>query len=74
MNLNFQGKMPWSLTFSFARAIQQTALEIWAGSPTNARGAQVELVHRARCARAARRGEYNTEIEGIVAKIAKPAA
>jgi fructose-bisphosphate aldolase class I len=63
MNVNFRGKMPWSLTFSFARAIQQTALDIWAGNPTNAKAAQKELVHRARCSRAARRGEYTAEMD-----------
>jgi fructose-bisphosphate aldolase class I len=65
MNINFRGKMPWSLTFSFARAIQQTALDIWAGNPTNAKAAQKELVHRARCSRAARRGEYTAEMDKV---------
>ena len=74
MNVNFHCKMPWSLTFSFARAIQQPALEIWAGNPTNTKAAQLELVHRARFSRAARRGDYNAEIESVTSKIAKPAA
>ena len=31
MNVRFRGRMPWALAFSFARAIQQPALEIWRG-------------------------------------------
>jgi len=29
MNAGFQPQLPWALSFSFARAIQQPALEIW---------------------------------------------
>jgi len=52
------GIAPWPLSFSFARAIQQPALEIWHGDAAQAPAAQVALVHRAGCNRAARRGEY----------------
>ena len=31
MNLRFKSRLPWALAFSFARAIQQPALEIWQG-------------------------------------------
>jgi fructose-bisphosphate aldolase class I len=59
MNVQFKPRAPWALSFSFARAIQQPALEIWLGQETNVKGAQRALLHRARCNRAARRGEYN---------------
>jgi len=59
MNLRFRPRMPWALTFSFSRALQQPALEIWRGHDTQASAAQAALAHRARCNRAARRGEYN---------------
>ena len=36
MNVRFAHKMPWALTFSFSRAIQQPALEIWSGQNANA--------------------------------------
>jgi len=49
--------MPWA--FSFARAIQQPALEIWKGEDANVAKAQQALYHRALCNRAAWRGEYN---------------
>ncbi len=35
MNVRFKSRMPWALAFSFARAIQQPALEIWRGEETN---------------------------------------
>ena len=31
MNVRFKSRMPWALAFSFGRAIQQPALEIWHG-------------------------------------------
>ena len=55
---------PWPLAFSFARAIQQPALEIWAGEDANREAAQRALLHRARCNRAARQGNYTRMIEG----------
>jgi fructose-bisphosphate aldolase class I len=59
MNVRFRGRMPWALAFSFARAIQQPALEIWRGQAANVGAAQQALFHRADCNRAARRGEYD---------------
>ena len=59
MNVRFQSRMPWALAFSFGRAIQQPALEIWRGKHANAVAAQEALLHRARCNRAARRGNYD---------------
>jgi fructose-bisphosphate aldolase class I len=56
-------RLPWSLAFSFARAIQQPALEIWRGQDCNVSAAQDALVHRARCDRAALHGNYNAAME-----------
>lgn len=64
MNIRFKSRIPWALTFSFGRAIQEPALEIWRGDETNVKAAQQALLHRARCNRAARRGEYNSTLEG----------
>jgi fructose-bisphosphate aldolase class I len=58
MIFGFKSKIPWALSFSFARAIQQPALEIWQGKEANVLAAQQALYHRARCNRAARLGEY----------------
>jgi len=61
MNVRFKSRLPWALAFSFARAIQQPALEIWQGREINVPEAQQALYHRAKCNQAARRGEYNEE-------------
>ena len=63
MNVRFRTRLPWAVAFSFARAIQQPALEIWSGKEANVAAAQKALVHRAECNRAARRGEYSTAME-----------
>ena len=63
MNVRFASRLPWALSFSFARAIQQPALEIWRGDAANVSAAQVALCHRAECNRAARRGEYSAAME-----------
>jgi fructose-bisphosphate aldolase class I len=63
MNVRFKGRLPWALAFSFARAIQQPALEIWHGEEANVAAAQKALYHRATCNRAARRGEYSAVME-----------
>jgi len=63
MNEKFKMELPWALGFSFARAIQQPALEIWHGKEVNVSMAQKALYHRAMCNRAARRGQYNAAME-----------
>ncbi len=62
MNAQF-GAQPWALTFSFGRAIQYPALEIWRGDANKVAAAQQALLHRARCDRAARRGTYDPETD-----------
>jgi fructose-bisphosphate aldolase class I len=57
--LRFKSRLPWALAFSFARAIQQPALELWKGQEANVSGGAEGLFHRARCNQAARRGEYS---------------
>ncbi|WP_291112156.1 class I fructose-bisphosphate aldolase [Flavobacterium sp. UBA4120] len=63
MNVRFKNKLPWELSFSFGRAIQEPALDIWHGKEKNIPAAQKALYHRAVCNRAARQGEYNIEME-----------
>lgn len=63
MNVRFKSRLPWALAFSFARAIQQPAMEIWRGQEANVEAAQQALDHRAQCNRAARRGEYTAAME-----------
>ena len=63
MNLRFKSRAPWALAFSFARAIQQPAMEIWSGKESNISAAQDALLHRARCNYAARNGDYSSAME-----------
>jgi fructose-bisphosphate aldolase class I len=63
MNARFKSRLPWALAFSYARAIQQPALEIWRGEAANVQAAQKALHHRARCNQAARRGQYDAAME-----------
>jgi fructose-bisphosphate aldolase class I len=66
MNVRFKSRLPWALAFSFARAIQQPALEIWHGEKAQVLAAQQALYHRARCNSAARLGRYRIEMENNV--------
>jgi len=63
MNARFKSRLPWELAFSFARAIQQPALEIWNGCQANVAAAQRALYHRALCNKAARNGNYSSDME-----------
>jgi fructose-bisphosphate aldolase class I len=63
MNLRFNSRMPWPLSFSFGRAIQQPALELWQGKESNVLAAQNALYHRAKCNGAARDGVYSAVME-----------
>ncbi|MCA9018888.1 MAG: fructose-bisphosphate aldolase class I [Planctomycetaceae bacterium] len=65
MNVKYKTQVPWALAFSFARAIQQPAMELWAGKAENTQAAQQALYHRARCNREARRGEYDPTIDAV---------
>ena len=64
MNILGRGlHLPWRLTFSYARALQNPALEKWAGDAGKAEAARKLLLHRARCNSAASRGEYRIDME-----------
>jgi len=65
MNIRFRSQLPWALSFSFGRAIQQPALEIWKGEASRVEAAQNALYHRADCNRMARRGEYTAAMERV---------
>ncbi len=67
MNAKFRSRLPWALTFSFSRAIQQKALEIWQGKDSNRVAAQSEILFRARCNHTARLGIYTDTMERMYA-------
>ena len=55
--------LPWPLVFSFARALQQPALEIWRGKQNQVAAGQDALRHRAHNNHAALHGKYSEAME-----------
>ena len=55
--------LPWTLSFSFGRALQNAAMKLWKGVPANTGAAQATLRHRARCDSLALTGRYSEEVE-----------
>jgi fructose-bisphosphate aldolase, class I len=55
--------LPWRITFSFGRALQDAAMKTWGGSPENVSAAQAALRHRARCNGLAVQGSYGEKAE-----------
>jgi len=65
LNLNamhIKGKLPWPLTFSYGRAIQNPALKSWAKNPTDVALAQKLLIEAAKRNSLASVGKYNKSI------------
>ena len=52
------GKKPWSLTFSFGRALQASALKAWSGKADQVKAGQVEFLRRAAANGAAATGKF----------------
>ena len=63
INKNFINRLPWIVSFSFARAIQQPAIEAWKGKDANIEEAQKLLYKRAKLDATARSGKYNKDME-----------
>ncbi|WP_287812810.1 class I fructose-bisphosphate aldolase [Pseudomonas sp.] len=64
LNAMHQGApLPWPLTFSYGRALQDDALHLWAGDDNQVEAAQRALVQRARCNGAAAQGHYHPSME-----------
>ncbi len=61
--INSQGTYPWALSFSFGRALQQSALHAWNGDNANIGAAQAALLHRAAMSSKASLGRYSPEME-----------
>jgi fructose-bisphosphate aldolase class I len=55
--------LPWKLTFSYGRALQDAPMRAWAGVPGNVTAAQKALAHRARCNGLAAKGAYSEKVE-----------
>jgi fructose-bisphosphate aldolase class I len=61
--MNKFGSLPWELTFSYGRALQDEALKAWGGKPENFGAAQKAFFRRAKLNGLARTGEYNARQE-----------
>ena len=55
-------KLPWPLSFSYARALQAPALKAWKAQPGSVAAAQKALFHRAKLNSAACLGRYKAEM------------
>ncbi len=65
--MNQLGPLPWNLTFSYGRALQDTALKGWGGTPSGFAAGQKELAKRARLNGLATLGRYQAALESQAA-------
>ncbi len=63
MNAKYGAQCPWRVTFSYARAIQQPALDDWHGNDANIPAAQRLLYQRAKLNGSASLGQYTLDME-----------
>ncbi|MBA7698576.1 MAG: fructose-bisphosphate aldolase class I [Calditrichaeota bacterium] len=67
VNLNAMNAMydnlPWELSFSYGRALQEPVLNTWKGQKANVIAAQKAYYHRAKLNGLARYGKYSPEME-----------
>jgi fructose-bisphosphate aldolase, class I len=61
--MNRLGPLPWNLSFSYGRALQEPPLEAWRGQAGNVEAAQKALLKRARLNSAAALGKYEAAQE-----------
>jgi fructose-bisphosphate aldolase class I len=66
MNAKFGDDLPWNLTYSYGRALQQSALNTWVGKTENVPAAQDAFFHRAKLNGLASKGEYSESMEEVV--------
>ena len=65
--MNKLGPLPWNLTFSYGRALQDTALKAWGGLPINFAAGQKEFAKRAKLNSLATTGKYSSDLESKAA-------
>lgn len=58
-----RGPHPWTLSFSYGRALQDSALKAWNGEAANVPAAQKAFMHRAKMNSFATLGKYTSELE-----------
>ena len=65
--MNRLGPLPWALSFSYGRALQDTALKAWGGNPATFAAGQKEFARRAKLNGLATTGRYSSEMESQAA-------
>ncbi len=65
MNSTFGDDLPWNLTYSYGRALQQSALNTWGGKSENVVAAQDAFYLRAKLNGLASTGEYSDSMEEV---------
>jgi len=65
--MNAAGPLPWALTFSYGRALQENALNAWGGKPAGYAGGQLALSTRAKLNGLAAVGTYKSSMEASTA-------
>ena len=65
--MNEMGGGPWTLTFSYGRALQDPPRAAWKGDKANLPAAAKAFLHRAKMNGLAAKGEYRDEMEGEAA-------
>jgi fructose-bisphosphate aldolase class I len=65
--MNRGGALPWQLSFSYGRALQQSTLDAWRGAAGNVASAQKTFLRRARLNGLARNGSYEAAMEQAAA-------
>ncbi|MDN6318149.1 MAG: fructose-bisphosphate aldolase class I [Marinobacter sp.] len=61
--LNSLGQLPWHLSFSYGRALQESAQKAWAGNLNNSSETQSAMLKRARLNGLATKGQYAPDME-----------
>src|SRR6201997_3257678 len=65
--INQLAPLPWSITFSYGRALQDEALKAWGGAPANVAAGQKQYLRRAKLDALATTGRYASEMESQAA-------
>jgi len=56
-------KLPWNLSFSYARALQEPVMQTWKGDAKNVDAARKAFFHRAKLNGSAQKGQYKAAME-----------
>jgi fructose-bisphosphate aldolase class I len=65
--MNAMFDVPWTLTFSYGRALQAAALKAWGGKRESFRAGQAAFAHRARMNGLAASGKWSADLERAAA-------